>query len=122
MFLLEAKKIKIDEHPKTQQKPTDTKRMVTVDTVKKSWKDIVLAKYNANDWLMQDRSGKHVINLKCLLCFHYAKDIDKLRGFKNEWIEGSTNHCSANVLDHTVSEQDKICFNKYAKDKGLDLT
>ena len=96
--------------------------MVTVDTVKKSWKDIVLAKYNANDWLMQDRSGKHVINLKCLLCFHYAKDIDKLRGFKNEWIEGSTNHCSVNVLDHTVSEQDKICFNKYAKDKGLDLT
>ena len=71
--------------------------------------------------LTYDRSGKHAINLKCLLCYRYVKDIDKLRGFKIEWIEGSTNYRSSNALDHAVSAQHKICFNKYAKDKGLDL-
>ena len=37
-FLL---KKQIGEHPKTQQKPTDSNRMVTVDTVEKSWKNSV---------------------------------------------------------------------------------
>ena len=41
--------------------------MVTVDTVKKSWKNTVLGKYDANDWLTKDGSGKYAINLKCLL-------------------------------------------------------
>ena len=95
--------------------------MVTVDTVEKSWKNIVLAKYNGNDWLLYNRSCKHAINLKCLLCCHYVKNIDKLRGFKDEWIEGSTNYHSSNALDHAVSKQHKVCFNKDAKDKGLDI-
>ena len=60
---MKLKKTKIDEHPKTQQKPTDSERMVTIDTVEKSWKNAVLAKYDANDWLTYDRSGKHAINL-----------------------------------------------------------
>ena len=38
-----------DEHSKRQQKPTDSNRMVTVDTVEKSWKNVVLAKYATND-------------------------------------------------------------------------
>ena len=41
--------------------------MVTVDTVKKSWKNAVLAKYAANYWLTYDRSNKHATNFKCLL-------------------------------------------------------
>ena len=61
------KKKQTDEHSKTQQKPTDCNRMVTVDTVKKSWKNAVLAKYAANYWLTYDRSGKHATNFKCLL-------------------------------------------------------
>ena len=36
--------------------------MVTVDRVKKSWKNAVLAKYAANYWLTYDRSGKHGTN------------------------------------------------------------
>ena len=115
------KKTKTDEHPKTQQKPTDSKRMVTVDIVGKSWKNVVLAKYDANNWLMYNKSDKHASNLKCLLCCRYAKHIDKLKGFKSEWIEGSTNYCSSNALYYAVSEQHKICFNKYIKDKGLNL-
>ena len=82
-----------DEHSKTQQKPTYSNRMVTVDTVEKSWKNTVLAKYAANDWLTYHRSGKHAINLKCLLCCRYVEHIDKLKGFKSEWIKGSTNFC-----------------------------
>ena len=57
-----------------------TKRMVKVDTVKKSWKNTVLGKYDANDWLTKDGSGKYAINLNCLLYCHYIK----LKGFKNE--------------------------------------
>ena len=41
--------------------------MVTVDTVKESWKNTVLAKYAANYWLANDRSGKLATNFKCLL-------------------------------------------------------
>ena len=41
--------------------------MVTVDTVKKSWENTVLAKYVANFWLTYDRSGKLATNFKCLL-------------------------------------------------------
>ena len=42
-------------------------RMVTVDTVKKNWKNAVLAKYAANYWLTYDRNGKHATNFMCLL-------------------------------------------------------
>ena len=41
--------------------------MVTVNTVKKSWKNTMLAKYTSNYWLTYDRSGKHATNFKCLL-------------------------------------------------------
>ena len=47
---------------KIHQEPTDYNRMVTVDTVKKSWKNAVVAKYAANGLLTYDRSGKHAIN------------------------------------------------------------
>ena len=61
-----AKHKETDEHSKTQQKPTDCKRMITVDAVKKSWQNAVLAKYAANYWLTYNRSGKHGNNFKCL--------------------------------------------------------
>ena len=83
IFWLEAKK-KNDEHPK---------RIVTVDTVKKSRKNAMLAKNAENDWLTYDRSGKHDTNFKSLLCCHYVKHIDKLKSLKSEWIEGSNNFC-----------------------------
>ena len=38
--------------------------MVTVETIKKSWKNAVLAKHAANDWPIYERSGKHSTNLK----------------------------------------------------------
>ena len=41
--------------------------MATVDTVKKNWKNAVLAKFAANYWLTYDRSDKHATNFKCLL-------------------------------------------------------
>ena len=86
-------KNKIDEHSKTQQKPTDSNRMVQVDTVEKNWKNTVLAKHAANDWQTFDRSGRHASNLKCLLCCRHVKHIAKLKDFKSEWIKGSTNFC-----------------------------
>ena len=70
-----------------------TNRMVTVNTVEKSWKNTVFAKYATNDWLTNYRSGKHVINLKCLLCLCYVEHIEKLKGCKSEQIKGSTNFC-----------------------------
>ena len=35
----------------------------------------------------------HTFNLKCLLCYRYVEHVDKLKGFKSEWIKGSTNFC-----------------------------
>ena len=60
-------------------------------TVKKSWKNAVLAKYAANHQLKYERSDKHATSLKGLLCCRYVKHIDKLKGFKSEWIKSSTN-------------------------------
>ena len=37
-----GKEKKTDEHYNTQQKPTDSNKMVTVDTVEKSWKNLVI--------------------------------------------------------------------------------
>ena len=54
------KKKQTDEHSKTQQKPTDCNRMATVDTLKQSWKNAVLANYSCKVWLTHDRSGNHV--------------------------------------------------------------
>ena len=62
----------------------DSNKIVTVDTIGKSWKNAVLGKYAANDWLMYNRSGKHATNLKCLLCCRYVEHIAKLKGFKSE--------------------------------------
>ena len=87
-FCLKQKKK--DEHSTTQQKPTDSKRMVTVDTVEKSCKNAVLAKYIGNDWLTYGRSGKYAINLKSLSCCRYLKHIDKLQSFKSKWPKSST--------------------------------
>ena len=70
-----------------------TNRMVTVDTVKKNWKNAALTKYAANDWLTHDRSCKHVLNLKCLLCCCYVEHIDKLKGFKGKWVKGTAKFC-----------------------------
>ena len=69
IFWLEVKKkqTKTDEHSKTQQKPNDSNRMVTVDIVENSWKNAVLAKYTENDWLTFDRRGRHASNLFTLL-------------------------------------------------------
>ena len=72
-----------DEHSKTQQKPTDSNKMVTVEQSKRAGR-ILFSKYAANDWLMYNRSGKHAINLKCLLCCSYVECKDKLRDFKSE--------------------------------------
>ena len=58
--------------------------MVTVDKVEKSWKNVVLARYHANDWLTYETNGKNAINLKCKLCIRYVKHINNLKGFKNE--------------------------------------
>ena len=57
--------------------------MVTVETIKKSRKNAVLAKNAVNDWLIYERSGKHSSLL--------SQNIDKLKCFKSEWIEDSTN-------------------------------
>ena len=63
--------------------------MVTVETIKKSWKNAVLAKHAANDWLIYERSGKHSTNLKGFSLL--SQNIDKLKCFKSVWIEDSTN-------------------------------
>ena len=79
----EAKKTQqTNEHFKTQQKPTDWNRMVTVHTFKKSWKNAVLPKYAANYWLTYDRIGQHPTNWQCLLCCHYVKHIDNWKVLK----------------------------------------
>ena len=45
IFWLEVKKKKTNEHSKIQQKPADSNRMVTVDTVEKSWKNLLYCRY-----------------------------------------------------------------------------
>lgn len=60
---MKPKKKNDDDQPKTQQKPAESKRIVTVVTAEKSWENTVSAKYDTNDWVTNDRSGKREINL-----------------------------------------------------------
>ena len=50
--------------------------MVTVETIKKSQKNAVVAKNAVNNWLIYERSGKHSSLL--------SQNIDKLKCFKSE--------------------------------------
>ena len=45
-----GKEKKTDEHYNTQQKPTDSNKMVTVDTVEKSWKNLVINIVKTRIW------------------------------------------------------------------------
>ena len=44
-----------------------------------------------------------------------------LKGYKDEWINGSTNYCSSNTIDHATSEQHLTAMNKHMKAQGASF-
>ena len=78
-----------DEHSKGQQKPTDSNQTQSKRTGR------MLCQQNTPKMIgeLMIEVVLHTFNLKCLLCCHYVEHIDKLKGFKSEWIKGSTNFC-----------------------------
>ena len=100
------------------KKKTIEKRTVTVDTVEKSWKECILAEYNANDWLQYDIDGKHAKNLRCKVCSNYLTLIEGMKHFRIEWITGSTNYRPSNAIDHATADPHKKAMKAYYSDQG----
>ena len=120
------------EEPNAPKEPSSKKkkpapppakpRTVTIDTIEKSWYNNVLAKYDGKDWLRYEKEGAQAVNLKCVVCSKYKDDLSLLKGFKDEWIKGSTNYRSSNALNHAESEQHKTAMNRHLKAKGTSFT
>ena len=70
---------------------------------------------------MYERSDKHATSLKGLLCCRYVKHIDKLKGFKSEWIKSGTNFYRQQITKirlltasgETIIKSERCTFGSY---------
>ena len=109
------------KEPSSSKSKQTKQRTVTIETIEKSWYDNVLAKYDARDWLRYEKKGTQAINLKCIVCSEYKNELSLLKGFKDEWIKGTTNYRSSNAVDHAMCDQHKTAMKKHFKAKGASF-
>ena len=60
---------------------------------------------------MPDRV-KHVVSLYCTVCKKYEAYIRLLKNFRRDWIEGSINKRTSNLMDHATSDVHKAAMAK----------
>ena len=54
-----------------------------------------------------DAKGTHVVSLYCAICRKYQANIQLLKNFRRDWIVGSTNQRTSNLIDHATSDAHK---------------
>ena len=62
-------------------------------------------KHQMLSWLRSDldAKGTHVVSLYCAICRKYQANIQLLKNFRRDWIVGSTNQRTSNLIDHATS-------------------
>ena len=60
-------------------------------------------------WLRYDvdAKGTHVVSLYCAICKKCQANIQLLKKFRRDWIVGSTNQRTNNLIDHATSDAHK---------------
>ena len=71
---------------------------------KRAW-----TKHQTLSWLRCDLDAKetHVVSLYCSICRKYEAYIHYLKNFRKDWIEGSTNQRTSNLMHHATSDVHK---------------
>ena len=65
-------------------------------------------------WLQYDfdTKGNHMVSLYCAICRKYEAYIRSLKTFRRDWIAGSTNQRTSNLIDHATSDVHKVAMAK----------
>ena len=95
-----------------ESKSKKIKRQVSKETFSK-WQKVHECEFQVMSWLRctVDRSDKSLVStLWCEVCRKYERKIDSKKNFSRAWIDGSTNHKTSNVVDHTSNEQHKAAM------------
>ena len=101
-------KLKKTAHPVVKTK-SSSERALQVKTAE-NWKTTKLAKYNGENWLIivpQKNDKNSVEALKCSVCIQLKDEINSIKGFNMQWIEGSKRLMLGTALDHANSEPHK---------------
>ena len=56
--------------------------------------------------------------LRCNVCHKFKDRITGLKNFSTVWIDGSMNHKTSNVLDHTKSNPHKVAMTRLREEQA----
>lgn len=89
------------------------KRQITKATFEK-WQKEHEMEQQVPSWLQcdLDAKGTHVVSLYCAICRKYEANIQLLKNFRRDWIAGSTNQRTSNLIDHATSDVHKAAMAK----------
>ena len=89
------------------------KRQITKATFEK-WQKEHETEHQTLSWLRcdLDAKGTHVVSLYCAICRKYEDNVRSLKNFRRDWIVGSTNQRTSNLIDHATSEVHKASMLK----------
>ena len=89
------------------------KRQITKATFEK-WQKEFEMEHQTLSWLRcdLDAKGTHVVSLYCAICRKYEAKIRSLKNFRRDWIVGSTNQRTSNLIDHATSDVHKAAMAK----------
>ena len=89
------------------------KRQITKATFEKLQKEHEI-EHQTLSWLRcdLDAKGKHVVSLYCAMCRKYEANLRSLKNFRRDWIDGSTNQRTSNLMDHATSDVHKASMAK----------
>ena len=89
------------------------KRQITKATFEKRQKEHEM-EHQMPSWLQRDldAKGTHVVSLYCAICRKYEANIQLLKNFRRDWIAGSTNQRTSNLIDHATSDVHKAAMAK----------
>lgn len=101
-------------------KTKQSKRLVSKDTFQK-WQRTYEKEHQSLTWLCAEMDGKDkflVSTLWCAVCRQYETRICGHKNFSRAWIDGSSNHKTSNISDHTNSESHKAAMMYFRKDQA----
>ena len=96
------------------------KRQVRSDTFLK-WQCAYEKDHQSMVWLRaeMDAQDKSLVStLWCVVCRKYESQICGQKNFSRAWIDGSTNHKTSNITDHSTSEQHKSAMMHLRRDQA----
>ena len=88
------------------------KRTVTITTFKK-WQTQLEREHQTLSWLRCDinKECRDLVDvLWCDACRKHERSITGMKNFSRSWLEGSSNHKTSNIVDHSNSDQHRAAM------------